>query len=287
MEVADRRPAGAPGSIIRGTSRRRIGTLPEAETVAKLLGRIERALEDAVEGTSRRLFRARLQPVELAKAASRAMQAEQVIGPEGPEVPNRFRIRLHPGDFSRFASYRQSLESRIAGYLDRFAGDRGLRPVADWQVDIVADTAVRPRRIRVDAEMADVAPPGNDRSPSNGAGLEGTAPLPRVEPEAPVRVAPGSAVHAVLLAEDGRQLGLAGEVTTLGRALDNDVVIADSRVSRYHAQIRRVRAGYVVRDLGSTNGTSVAGRRTNEQRLADGDEISLGGFKVALRLREA
>jgi hypothetical protein len=255
--------------------------------VAKLLGRIERALEDAVEGTSRRLFRARLQPVELAKAASRAMQAEQVIGPEGPEVPNQFRIRLHPSDFSRFAPYRQSLESRIAGYLDRFARDRGLRPVADWQVEIAPDPAVRPRRIRVDAEMADVVRYRSGGSAPNGAGLEGTTPLPRVEIEAGARGGTDAPVHAVLVAEDGRELTLTGNVTSLGRALDNDVVIADSRVSRYHAQIRRVRAGYVVRDLGSTNGTSVAGRRTNEQRLADGDEVSLGGFKATLRLGSA
>lgn len=247
-----------------------------------MLGRIERLLETAVEGTTRGLFRVRLQPVELAKAATRAMDEQMVIGPDGPEVANAYRIRLHPEDFAQFASFRASLEAKITRYLDTYARDRGLRPVAAWHVVLAADDSVPRRRARVDAEMLDPdVPPGH----AADARPDGTLAMPAVLPPRPASPADGP-VEAGIRLEDGRELRLDRDATTLGRALDNDVVIADSRVSRHHVQLVLDRRGLVARDMGSTNGTSVAGRKGAEHRLADGDELSLGGYKVRVRLAE-
>ena len=237
--------------------------------------RIEQILENAVEGTTSRLFRAELQPVQLAKAAARALDARQVIGPDGPEVPNRYRIFLHPADFERFAGYRNSLQAQLERYLDRYAADRGLQPVAAWDVELAVDDSLRPRAIRVEAEMVDVEAPADERDQIGPQ--EGTAVLPRVSDFAARR-------GATLVGEDGREFQVVGDITSLGRALDNDVVIADSRVSRYHAQIRRLDGGFAIHDLGSTNGTAVAGKRVTELRLGDGDEISLGGYNIVLLL---
>ena len=70
---------------------------------------------------------------------------------------------------------------------------------------------------------------------------------------------------------------------TLGRAKDCEVVLSEREVSRYHARIERDAAGYLVRDLGSRNGTHVNGEsvRGLPYRLRDGDEIELAG---ALRI---
>ena len=65
-------------------------------------------------------------------------------------------------------------------------------------------------------------------------------------------------------------------VTEIGRWDDNDVVIDDRWVSRYHAQVRREGDAYVVQDLGSKNGTLVNGRRiAGPLNLSDGDEIQV------------
>jgi DNA-binding response OmpR family regulator len=65
-------------------------------------------------------------------------------------------------------------------------------------------------------------------------------------------------------------------MTEIGRWEDNDVVIDDRWVSRYHAQVRREGNEYVVQDLGSKNGTFVNGRRIAAPAvLADGDEIQV------------
>ncbi len=73
---------------------------------------------------------------------------------------------------------------------------------------------------------------------------------------------------------------------TLGRAERAEMVLADSTVSAEHARISRIGRDWVVRDLGSTNGTLVNGSRVNGQsKLTHGDVLALGGvqFEVVLR----
>ena len=69
---------------------------------------------------------------------------------------------------------------------------------------------------------------------------------------------------------------LAKPVTEIGRWEDNDVVIDDRWVSRYHAQVRREGEQYIVQDLDSKNGTFVNGRRiATPAVLSDGDQIQV------------
>jgi len=70
-----------------------------------------------------------------------------------------------------------------------------------------------------------------------------------------------------------------GALTTIGRATGNTIVLDDARVSRHHLVIRvREDGGYVLSDLGSSNGSFVNGRRVLlPERLRHGDEIKVGG----------
>lgn len=72
---------------------------------------------------------------------------------------------------------------------------------------------------------------------------------------------------------------------TIGRAIDNQLILSDDRVSRHHALIhRRSEAEYCVVDLGGINGTFVNDRRVMQpRRLYDGDRISIGGFALMFR----
>ena len=76
--------------------------------------------------------------------------------------------------------------------------------------------------------------------------------------------------------------GAAGGRLMLGRSSECQLVFADDTVSRRHAELRLVEGRWMLRDLGSSNGTWVNGRRVLEAEVAPGDELQLGG--CALRL---
>ncbi len=67
------------------------------------------------------------------------------------------------------------------------------------------------------------------------------------------------------------------DVITLGRDITNEILINDVEVSRHHMRFSRSLNGYMVEDLGSTNGTFINGRRlTGAQEIHSGDMIGLG-----------
>ncbi len=82
---------------------------------------------------------------------------------------------------------------------------------------------------------------------------------------------------------DGQAVLLVDAEVTIGRVVDAEVRLADSRVSRRHAVIRIEQGRPVLTDLDSTNGTTVQGVPIRRHVLADGDEIGVAG--VVLRFR--
>jgi len=83
-------------------------------------------------------------------------------------------------------------------------------------------------------------------------------------------------------AEDGCY-GL-GATARIGRAEDNDICLQNRGISRHHAVITATVRGYVLRDLGSQNGTLVNGERVTERVLSDGDQIALGDGRLRFSL---
>ena len=70
----------------------------------------------------------------------------------------------------------------------------------------------------------------------------------------------------------------------IGRGAHNDVVIPDDSVSDTHAKIQRREDGWFIVDIGSTNGTYVAGQRiTSECRLDGEPAVRFGGVKMVFR----
>jgi FHA domain/zinc-ribbon domain len=88
----------------------------------------------------------------------------------------------------------------------------------------------------------------------------------------------------VLIVRSGPQAGmrivLDKESFSLGRHPDSDVVFDDITVSRRHAEVDRRDVGYVVRDVGSLNGTYLNQERVEEAPLVSGDELQVGKFRM-------
>ena len=74
----------------------------------------------------------------------------------------------------------------------------------------------------------------------------------------------------------GREIELLKEEFRIGRATDNDLVLADIACSRHHAVVAREGEDYFITDLGSGNGTLHNGKKVQRIRLGNGDEIAIG-----------
>lgn len=72
------------------------------------------------------------------------------------------------------------------------------------------------------------------------------------------------------------ELPLGDRDVTIGRLPENDVVLESPSASRRHAVVERARGGYVLRDLGTANGTWVRGMRVTQHHLQDMDAIRIG-----------
>ncbi|HTP03354.1 MAG TPA: FHA domain-containing protein [Anaerolineales bacterium] len=72
-------------------------------------------------------------------------------------------------------------------------------------------------------------------------------------------------------------------VISIGRRIDNALVLNDPRVSRAHAEIRCYHGRFVVFDLGSSGGTYLNGQRVTHSVVYDGDIISLAGVHLIFR----
>ena len=136
-------------------------------------------------------------------------------------------------------------------------------------------------------DMLDQAPDSVDSTQSFSEGLvfEQEQSPTGLSPQAAAAVEalpPGS---ALLVVQRGPNVGsrflLDAETTTAGRSTKADIFLDDVTVSRRHAVFARLAGGgFAVRDLGSLNGTYVAGERLEEAVLEAGDEVLIGKYRL-------
>ncbi|MDQ6693336.1 MAG: DUF3662 and FHA domain-containing protein [Chloroflexota bacterium] len=275
------------------------------------LERFEGFVERLMEGSFARLFRSPIQPAEVAKRLEREMEAHPTISIGRTYVPNHYEVSLNPEDFAEFEPFRHSLEHNMAEFITDLAGERGYSLVARPNVTLQPSSTVPKRGIEVTARLSD-APASTtagtqrvgesatrrERSAAAEPPLAPTHSMPQVAAMRPgpigvQSVQGGQGVPATMgavmpraalvpLEGDlaGREFEVAKTLLTIGRGLDNELVIDDPRVSRHHAQVTFRHSHYLLRDLRSTNGTFVNNQPVEAVVLASGDLLSIGGFEL-------
>ena len=92
------------------------------------------------------------------------------------------------------------------------------------------------------------------------------------------------ATSAMVVVKRGPNAGskfiLDHDVTGAGRHPDSHIFLDDITVSRRHAEIVKTDGGYVVKDVGSLNGTYLNRERIDDAPLANGDELQIGKFRL-------
>lgn len=233
--------------------------------------KIERTLEQLVEGVPRALFRHRLQPVELGRHLERTMLRQQRSGVGGNLVPNEFRVELGAEDFEGFDGILSRVESQMEASLIQSANRRKVDFVGPLSVTIVESGSVPRRQPRITATFV-------ERRGSTPRQDRGTQVVPSVESRK--AVASFGASLVLLDSHDPQTFIVAAGTTAIGRAPENDVVLSSSDVSRQHARIDASARSVRIHDLRSTNGTRINGEAVTQSDLIDGDIIQFGGVRL-------
>ncbi|HLF26960.1 MAG TPA: DUF3662 and FHA domain-containing protein [Anaerolineae bacterium] len=233
------------------------------------LARFEALIEQLVEGTFGRLFSGALQPIEVANALARALEDYQITDSQGHRfAPNVFWVYLHPTDYDALRSTQPALPEDLARSVSDLARLADLPMPEHPVVEIVASEQIPRGRVSVAAQYLPQA-------------TTPIGPTQEIDAEDIRRtILDAGRVQSFLILDGKRHVPLHRPVIALGRALDNDLVIDDARVSRHHAQLRLRGGRYVIYDTGSSGGTLINGESVNEHILAAGDVISLAGYAI-------
>ena len=215
-----------------------------------MLEKLEATLRSALEGAAR-LLPGKLHPLELAAQLRAAMDSSQVISTETGYVANRYRVLLHPEDFEPLAELAADIEAQLAHHLQEYAGQQGYGGSPRITVKITSDCEVARGSAKVTSTF--------DRSllPAELAMVGGL---------------PAQVFEVTKAAE-------------IGRSAQCPIHLPEPSVSRHHARLEWTYQGWLLRDLGSSNGSYVNGERRSEQLLSDDDLIQLGDIQLRFNFR--
>jgi FHA domain-containing protein len=249
-----------------------------------VLRSLENKIADLVEGTFSRAFRSEVRPVEIARKLAREMEEHKSSSVSRTYAPNEYRVFLSPRDRERFADYEAALAQELAGYLLEHARRERLvlltRPVVEFETDDRLGLG----EFGIQTRMAPPEGQEDDEAPVEQSGRTMVYSTSERHSE-PLEERARSRAETALLVVGGKRMVVGPAGATLGRSRKCDIVVDDPNVSREHAEIRPRGGSWVLRDLGSTNGSSINGRRTDgAEVLKPGDEIELGTSTMTFEL---
>ena len=248
-----------------------------------ILKNIEKRMESLVEGVFGRAFRRQIHPVEIAKALTKQMDEGRMVSISRTYAPNDFTVHLSEEDVESISAYQDALKDELIQYASTHAENKDYHLMTPPQVRFETEDSLRFGEFGITAKLT-----GGDGPREKGAPQDtsGQTRIFRTEET-------GAQGTSAISPEEAQRHGLAREVVeivtkegsfplegrgpwTVGRSQENDIVIPDPNVSRKHARLSRADNGYVVEDLGSTNGTLLDGAPIDRERIESGDELTFG-----------
>ncbi len=215
------------------------------------LRRFERRLESLVEGTFARVFKSGLSPLEIGRRIVREIDGNQTVAVDGAlAVPNHYWVYLSSADHGRFSEVETQLTNELIEAARTHIADEQYRVLGPVSVTLV--------------EAADYP--------------EGT-----LQVQAQWREGVAQQTSASIVLSTGERFPV-GNPFTVGRLPGGSLVLTDENVSRNHAVIELGPSGWIVRDLGSTNGTQVNGSPIQESPLQNGDSVVFGATAATFEL---
>ena len=202
-------------------------------------------------------------------------------------LPSSYEICLHSDDLAAFADVKQHLVRELIDAATQHCEQYGYQLDAEISVVLQADDAIKSGtfQIKTNRQLAVKTPPNDPKSskiqeskvqpePTQTRTLAPTLPTKLVQT---INTHKEITARAALVLASGQRIDLTEEIVKIGRHQSCTIVFADSNVSRVHAQLQHDSTGWLIVDLGSTNGVKVNGTKiSKEKSLTDGDELEFG-----------
>jgi len=250
-----------------------------------VLRNIESKIEALFEGVFGRAFRTNVQPVELARKLAKEMDDHRMISVSRVYAPNEYSIYLSSKDREQFESYEESLISELQEYLAEHARRESYVLLSSPSILIHTDDDLEVGEFGIATRM--VQPEPGEGPAEEPVAAPGATMVYKPKPGPPTQAATpeelGMEPEVVTVDVDGTRHTLDKRNVVIGRSKDCDIRVADPNVSRRHAEIRQEGTAYWVQDLGSTNGTTVNGRRQQRAKLQNEDRITVGSTDLVFR----
>lgn len=219
-----------------------------------IIENFERRLETFVNGAFSKAFKSQLQPVEISAAIKAKMDVSAaVIGKDRILAPNEFRVSLSQPDLLRLNSLGDNLVAEITKQVSSHAKKQRYQLTDALAISLASSSNLAVGQINVSA---------------SGSKAE--------------QVANVSWVPAIDIA--GKRYLLAKAKTTIGRDTSADIQVNDAGLSRTHFAINWDGSSATVEDLGSTNGTTVAGLTVKTQSIGADTVIKAGRTEFIFRV---
>ena len=199
------------------------------------------------------------------RIVQRLSEALQARTQKADETSNEFALVVHPSTLDQWNSDPHLMEG-LTRIFSLVAGEVGIHAKTPLKLTVITDPLVR-----IDDLEVRLLKNENVAETQDAQGGE------RVDDSQPIK-------PAFLIVGGTKVFIIQTAVINIGRRLDNNLVVNDPRVSRYHAQIRCSRGRFIIFDLNSTGGTYVNGQRTSQSVLYPGDVISLAGLPIIFGL---
>jgi predicted component of type VI protein secretion system len=201
-------------------------------------------------------------------------------------APNDFTVHLSKEDAESIQAYRDALRDELIQYASTHADNKDYHLMTPPKVRFETEDSLRFGEFGITAKLTGGEGPREKGAPQD---TSGQTRIFRTEETGGARDQGTSAISA----EGARRHGLAREVVelvlgdrtyplegrgpwTVGRSQENDIIVPDPNVSRRHARLSRADNGFVIEDLGSTNGTLLDGAPIDRERIESGDELTFG-----------
>jgi hypothetical protein len=250
-----------------------------------VLRNLESKLAELVEGTFSRAFKSEVRPPEIARKLTREMDEHRVQSLSHTYAPNEYVVWLSPDDRAQFEDFEAELRSELAAYVLEHARRERISLATRPSIEFRTDERLRLGEFGIQARLVHADDGAEEPSQGDHGHTMVYSTSDRIAE--PLRAPDPRRGTAVLrIAGNTELLGSGGAV--IGRSRDADITLDDANVSRHHAEVRPSGGSWTVRDLGSTNGVKVNGRRLDPARpqsLKPGDVLELGTSRITFDLK--